>query len=280
MKTHFHKIVVLTLLIASCQNKTENKTNGKSDSTFVASSNDKKNIFKSFHIKAKPDSIAINASNTAVIVVDMENDFGSKGGMFDRAGINISMIQKVINPTSKVLAAARKAGIKIIYLKMGYHEDLSDIGSEESPNRVRHLHFMHVGDTIIAPDGSKSRILIRNSWGTEIVRELKPQSDDIVIYKTRFSGFYKTELDSILKQLNKKYLIFTGCTTSICVESTVRDAMFRDYSSIVLEDCTAEPIGYGLPRSNHEASLLSIQTLLGWVSNSEEFIKTVQKLTN
>ena len=159
---------------------------------------------------------------------------------------------------------------------MGYHEDLSDIGSEESPNRVRHLQFMHVGDTIIAPNGSKSRTLIRDSWGTDIVPELKPQSADIVMYKTRFSGFYKTGLDSILQQLGKKYLIITGCTTSICVESTVRDAMFRDYSSIVLEDCTAEPIGYNLPRSNHEASLLAIQTLFGWVSSSDEFIKAIK----
>ena len=66
---------------------------------------------------AKPDSIAIDTARAAVIVVDMENDFGSKGGMFDRAGIDISMIQKVINPTSNVLAAARRAGIKIIILK-------------------------------------------------------------------------------------------------------------------------------------------------------------------
>lgn len=239
----------------------------------------KKSDDKLVRIFAKPDSISLNVSKTAVIVVDMQNDFGSKGGMFDRAGIDISMIEKVVTPTAKVLAAARMAGVKIIYLKMGYHKDLSDLGSEASPNRVRHLQFMHVGDTITAPNGFKSRILIRDSWGTEIVAALKPQPGDMMIYKTRFSGFYKTELDSLLKQLDKKYLIMTGCTTSICVESTVRDAMFRDYSSIVLEDCTAEPIGYGLPRSNHEASLLNIQSLLGWVSNSAEFIKAITELS-
>jgi len=227
-------------------------------------------------LDAKPEPITIDAAKTAVIVVDMENDFGSKGGMFDRAGIDISIIQKAIVPTVKVLAAARQAGVKIIYLKMGYHEDLSDLGSEESPNRVRHLRIMHVGDTINAPDGSKSRILIRDTWNTDIVPELKPQAGDIVIYKTRFSGFYQTDLNATLKRLGKKYLIITGCTTSICVESTVRDAMFRDYSSVVLEDCTAEPIGYGLPRSNHEASILSIQTSLGWVSSSDNFIKALE----
>jgi ureidoacrylate peracid hydrolase len=72
-----------------------------------------------------------------------------------------------------------------------------------------------------------------------------------------------------------------GCTTSVCVESTVRDAMFRDYSSIVLEDCTAEPIGVDLPRSNKEASLLVIQEgQFGWISNSKEFIKAIQGHTN
>ena len=117
----------------------------------------------------------------------------------------------------------------------------------------------------------------RATWNTDIVPELKPHADDIVIYKTRFSGFYQTDLDSILKKLGKKYLIITGCTTSICVESTVRDAMFRDYLAVVLEDCTAEPIGNDLPRSNHEASLLIIQKVLGWVSSSDEFIKALKE---
>ncbi len=235
---------------------------------------------KKILIEAKPGPIAVNIANTALIVVDMENDFGSKGGMFDKAGVNISMIQKVVPTTARVLEAARKAGIKIIYLKMGYHEDLSGVGKEGSKNRFSHLNIMHVGDTMIAPDGSESRILIRDSWGTEIVPELRPQPEDIVIYKTRYSGFYQTDLDSILKKLKITYLIVTGCTTSVCVESTVRDAMFRDYSAIVLEDCTAEPIGYDLPKSNHEASILVIQSVLGWVSNSGEFIKAIKAKTS
>ena len=277
MKKYFLKIIIAVLLLTSCKDNTENKNNDKTDSGEIAkSSTDKNKIHKNIHIMAKPDSIAIDASRTAVIVVDMQNDFAAKGGMYDRAGFNISMIQKVIDPTAKTLAAARQAGIKIIYLKMGYHEDLSDLGSEESVSRMRLLKNRHFGDTISAPNGSKSRIQIRDTWNTDIVPELKPHADDIVIYKNRFSGFYQTDLDSILKQLGKKYLIITGCTTSICVESTVRDAMFRDYLAVVLEDCTAEPIGNDLPRSNHEASLLTIQKVLGWVSNSNEFIKAIQ----
>src|SRR5437870_11461980 len=75
-------------------------------------------------LDAKPEPIAIDPAHTAVIVVDMENDFAAKGGMFDRAGIDISGAQKAIPPTAKVLTAARQPGMKIIYLKMGYRADL------------------------------------------------------------------------------------------------------------------------------------------------------------
>src|SRR6476660_280495 len=110
-------------------------------------------------LDAKPRPLSIDSTKTAVIVVDMQNDFGSKGGMFERAGIDITGIQKAVVSTAKVLAAAREAGIHIIYLKMGYKPDLSDLGAPDSVNRVRHLRT-HVGEKIIAPDGTESRILI------------------------------------------------------------------------------------------------------------------------
>ena len=117
------------------------------------------------HLDAKPEAITLDPAMTAVIVVDMQNDFGSEGGMFDRAGIDISGIQKAVGSTLKILAAARKMGIKIIYLKMGYKPDLSDLGAPNSVNRMRHLR-LGVGEKITAPDGNESRILIRNTWNT------------------------------------------------------------------------------------------------------------------
>lgn len=74
-------------------------------------------------LEAKPEPIQIDTTRTALIVVDMQNDFGTKGGMFDLAGIDISMIQAAVEPTAKVLASARKAGIKIVYVKMGLRPD-------------------------------------------------------------------------------------------------------------------------------------------------------------
>jgi ureidoacrylate peracid hydrolase len=163
-------------------------------------------------IEAEPEPISIDLSKTVVIVVDMQNDFASKGGMFDRAGIDISMVPSAIGSTKRVLAAARDAGIKIIYLKMGYRPDLSNAGPADSPNRLKHLP-LRIGEQVRAPDGTESRILIRDTWNTDILIDLTPHADDITIYKTRFSGFYQTDLDRILKRLGAKYLIVTGSGT-------------------------------------------------------------------
>src|SRR6202171_785761 len=216
----------------------------------------------------KAEPMSIDPAKTAVIVVDMQNDFGSKGGMFDQAGIDISGIQRAVAPTARVVAAARRMGIKIIYLKMGYRSDLSDLGAPDAKNRLLHLQRLGVGQTMKAPDGKEYRVLIRDTWGTDIVNELKPQAEDIVMYKHRFSGFYQTDLDSVLKKAGVKHLVVTGCTTSICVESTIRDAFFRDYRCVLLTDCTDEPMGHGLTRSNYEATLFLIQGGFGRVSSS------------
>jgi ureidoacrylate peracid hydrolase len=227
-------------------------------------------------ISAKPAPISIDLTRTAVIVIDMTNDFGSKQGMFDRAGIDISPIQQAVAPTARVLAAARKEGIKVVYLSMAYQPDLSDVGPPDSPNWLVHVQRLHVGSKVRAPDGTETRILIRDSWGTRVLNELRPQAGEPFIYKTRYSGFYNTELDQTLRALRVRYLVITGCTTSVCVESTLRDAMFRNYSPVLLADCSAEPIGRKLPRSNHESSLLVIETLLGWVSESEQFVAALE----
>ena len=133
-----------------------------------------------------------------------------------------------------------------------------------------------MGQPSLAPDGRQGRFLIRDTWNTDVIEELRPQAEDVVLYKHRFSGFYRTDLDEILRKLRIRNLIFTGCTTSVCVDSTIRDALFRDYRCVLLADCTGEPIGGDLPRINHEASLLTIQALFGWVSSSERFVSAIE----
>jgi ureidoacrylate peracid hydrolase len=225
-------------------------------------------------IEAKPEPVSVDLARCAVIVVDMQNDFGAKGGMFDRAGIDTAPIKQAVVNTARVLATARSAGVTIVYLKHEHRPDLADSGGEDAPHWIKHRPFS-VGQTVTAPDGRASRILVKDTWNTEIVPELAPQDGDVIVSKHRYSGFFETDLDAILRARNVKYLIVTGCTTSVCVESTIRDAMFRDYHCLLLADCAGEPIGNELPRSNHESSLLVIQLLFGWVSESKHFAQAL-----
>src|SRR3954451_16360688 len=216
---------------------------------------------KRIAIDSRPEALVIETARTAVIVVDMQNDFGSHGGMMALAGIDVSGNRAVIPATSRVLAVARQAGILVVYLKMAFRADLSDAGAPDTPNWLKHLPLRAAEETT-APDGTASRILIRDTWNTDIVAELQPEPPDVVLYKHRYSGFYETDLDKVLQSRAINGLIFTGWTTSVCVESTVRDAMFRDYRSLILEDCTAEPLEKCMSRSNHEASFLAIKIII------------------
>src|SRR5712691_5274239 len=94
---------------------------------------------RSVVVDARPEALAIDPQTTAVIVVDMQNDFGAEGGMFARAGVPLAGIQAAVDPTARVLAAGRRAGMKVVYLKMGFEPDLSNAGGPDAPNRCRHL---------------------------------------------------------------------------------------------------------------------------------------------
>ena len=225
-------------------------------------------------VPARPSPLELDPSRTAVLVIDMQNDFGAAGGMFDRAGIDIGGIKAAVATTARILAAARAAGMPVVYVKMEHPDDLSNVGPEDGPHWIKHLPLA-AGKDVEAPDGSPSKILVENTWNTEILAELEPEPGDRIISKHRYSGFFETELDDVLRALDVKHLIVTGCTTSICVDSTVRDAMYRDYSCLVLEDCTAEPLGAGTSRTNHEATLLSIEVLFGWVTSSQALIDSL-----
>lgn len=222
-------------------------------------------------LPARPSSVQLATDRTAVIVVDMQNDFGTEGGMFHRAGIDITPIQRIVPAIASVLDAARQFGLPVIYLQQQHRPDLSDAGSSRAPHFIKH-HPLQLGKVVPAPDGSDSRILVAGTWNTAIVDALAPAPGDIRVGKHRYSGFFETDLHEQLQARGIDTLVFVGATTSICVESTVRDAMFRDYACIVLADCTAEPIAHTAARSNHEASLLSIELLFGWVAESADLL--------
>jgi ureidoacrylate peracid hydrolase len=231
---------------------------------------------QSIVIGARPEPLAIDPGRTAVIVVDMQNDFGAEGGMFARAGIRIGDITALVDPIAQVLDVARRVGMTVMYLAMQFEPDLSNAGAPDAPNFLKHKP-LGIGEVVAAPDGRESRTLVSGTWGTEILPALAPEEGDVVVAKHRYSGFFETELDALLRERGIESLVFTGCTTSVCVDSTLRDAFYRDYRCLLLSDCTGEPIGSDLARSNHEASLLVIETLFGWVSDSRSLLRALEQ---
>lgn len=215
-------------------------------------------------LNCKPEPIEIDLAHAAVIVVDMQNAFASRGGMLDLAGIDISGASCVAQNIRNVLDSARRAGVRIVYLQMGYKPDLSNAGGIHSPNYHKELamHLMKSRPEL------KGKLLTEGTWDFAIVEELRPQAGDIVVRKARYSGFAGTTLDSQLRSRAIRYLFFLGIATNVCVESTLRDAYFLEYWPILIADA-ALPAG---STALHEATLYNVENFFGWTLNSNQFL--------
>jgi ureidoacrylate peracid hydrolase len=222
---------------------------------------------KFVNIQAKPEPVKIDLARSAVVVVDMQNAFASKGGMFDLVGQDISGAKSVIENNKKVIAAARAAGVKVVYLVYEYAPDMSDSGGPGSPNWYKEFGLVAMNKN----PQYKGKFLIRGSWDAAVVDELKPQPGDVVIGKSRYSGFRGTSLDVVLKTYNIKYLIFTGIATNVCVESTLRDGYFLDYWPILVSDGTNN----AGPPFTQQATLWNIEALFGWVTTTNDIVKAM-----
>ena len=222
-------------------------------------------------LRARPEPIEIDPKRAAIVVVDMQNSFVSKGGMFDLAGFDIAGSQPVIEVHQRLLPAARKAGVQVVYLYMAFKPDLSDAGDPSSPAYHKELALrMMRGRTELA-----GKLLVDNTWDAAIIDAIKPQPGDKVIRKTRYDGFVRTELDGYLRAQNIRHLLFTGVATNICVESTARHAFFNEFWPIMIEDA----MNNSGPGINQQSTLWNFEHTLGWVTRSDQVIAALQTQT-
>jgi ureidoacrylate peracid hydrolase len=223
-------------------------------------------------LAAKPEPVVVDLAQTALVVVDMQNAFLSKGGMFDLAGFDLSGAPAVINVNQSLLATVRNAGVRVVYLQMTYRPDMSDAGGPASPNYHKELGIVMMRNR---PELAGT-LITENTWDWQIVDELTPQPGDHVIAKSRYSGFWGTNLDSYLRSENIRYLLFTGVATNVCVESTARDAFFAEYWPILVEDA----MNHSGPDFNREATLWNFEHVFGWVTNAENLTKALAADSN
>jgi ureidoacrylate peracid hydrolase len=214
-------------------------------------------------LDARPDSLHFDPAQSALIVVDMQNAYATKGGYLDLAGFDVSATAPVIEKIQTAVAAAREAGMLIIWFQNGWDEQYVEAGGPGSPN----WHKSNALKTMRKRPELQGKLLAKGGWDYQLVDELVPQDGDIVLPKPRYSGFFNTPLDSILRSRGIRHLVFTGIATNVCVESTLRDGFFLEYFGVVLEDATHQ----AGPAFAQQAALFNIETFFGWVSDVGTF---------
>jgi|GraSoiStandDraft_16_1057320.scaffolds.fasta_scaffold259580_3 ureidoacrylate peracid hydrolase len=193
----------------------------------------------------------------ALIVIDMQNGFCDPGGFMNKIGLDYTTSAEAIEPISRLLAAARRAGIPIFFTRYSLNADYSDAGL-----------LLDLFPAIKEAGG-----MIRGTWDADIVDGLAPLDGEHVIDKTRYSAFYDTDLERQLREPGVDTLIVCGVTTNICVESTVRDAFFRDIHVIVPSDGTA-----AVTPELHEGALRDFEYGFGQVATVAELEEALASL--
>jgi nicotinamidase-related amidase len=187
-------------------------------------------------IDAGAKLVTFDLARTAIIVIDMQNDFCHPDGWLSHIGVDVTPARAPIAPLQRLLPLLRGLDVPVIWLNWGNRPDRLNL----SP-ALLHVYKpsgtgVGLGDRL---PGSGARVLERGSWSASIIEELAVESTDIHVAKYRMSGFQDTELDSILRNLNVTTLLFAGVNADQCVLCTLQDANFHGYDCMLLRDCAA-----------------------------------------
>jgi len=218
-------------------------------------------------VEAKPYGFKFELARTALVIIDMQNDFCSPGGFGELLGNDTSSTRSIIPTISKVLETVRNSGMLVIHTREGHLPDLSDC----PPSKLKRSKKQGAGIGDIGPLG---RILIRGEQGHSIVSELSPIEGESVIDKPGKGAFYQTNLQALLQSKGVEALILTGVTTHVCVHTTLREANDRGYECLVLEDGTA-----AFDSIDQESAIRMVwrQGVFGWTTTSSSLIDVLAR---
>jgi ureidoacrylate peracid hydrolase len=219
-------------------------------------------------LKAKPEDITIDLAACAVIVVDMQNAYLSKGGYLDLAGFDRDGAEDVVIAMRHLLADARSADVPIIYLQNGWDPAYREAGGADSPNQMKSnaLRLMRRRPELAGT------LLAKGGWDYELRDEIAMQDGDILVQKSRYSGFVNTPLDSILRSRGIKYLLVAGVATNVCVETTIRDAFGLEYHAVLVTDCCHQ----AGPAYLQDATIYNVETFFGWTCSSRDIANVLR----
>lgn len=214
-------------------------------------------------LRDRDRTITLDLARTAVVVVDMQNDFCHPDGWLGHIGVDVGPARSPIEPLRKLLPKLRAAGMPVIWLNWGNRPDRMNL-----PPGVLHVYdpdgrSVGIGQPL---PSNGAHVLEEGSWAAAVVDELAPEEGDIAVSKYRMSGFQDTELDSILRNLNVTSLLFAGVNADQCVLCTLQDAASRGYDCILLEDCSATTS----PSFCMDATLYNVRQCFGFVVSGAE----------
>ena len=196
-------------------------------------------------------SEVIEPAHTALLAIDVQNDFCAPGGHTEaRLGRDVAACQAVVEPIEGLSAAARRAGVPVIWIKADY-----DRAYLSPPIHARQV-----------ARGMEKAYCVSGTWGAGFYR-VSPEDGDLVIEKHRHSAFAGTELDQMLRDRGIRTVAVAGVQTHVCVESTLRDASARGYYVVVPRDCVGS-----YDRDLHDKTLRCVEMHFGEVVESADLV--------
>lgn len=192
----------------------------------------------------------LDPQKTALIVIDMQNDFVKEGGITE-----VPSARTIIPQIKKIIKICRELKIPVIYLKCVH--------------RTKYLR-RRLYEKFPLLEG---KLLVPGSEGVEIYKDLTPSPEDIIIDREHIGAFYNTDLEPILRGISVDTIIFVGIVTNICVESAAREAFDRDFKVVVCHDCCC-----AISQEIHDASLKNIEYAFGRVMSCSEIINELKNM--
>lgn len=220
-------------------------------------------------LPAAPQSITVDLARTAMIVIDMQNDFCARGGWVDHLGADYTPDRAPIAPLQALLPQLRAAGVPVVWVNWGNRPDLMNM----APNQHHLFKPTGRGIGLCEPlPGHGAHVLEAGSWAAAIVDELVPEPGDIKVDKYRISGFWDTPLDSILRNLGARTLLFSGVNTDQCVMCSLTDANFLGYGCVLVEDCCSTTS----PAFCTDATIWNVKKCFGFVTSSRDLVAALK----
>jgi ureidoacrylate peracid hydrolase len=200
----------------------------------------------------------LDPRHTALVVVDVQNDFCAPGGMIDAEGIDVSSAQAMAERLPRLIQAARDAGVLVVFVRNVYSSEgntyLSDSWLEQAARRGRASY-------------TRRDVCAEDSWAGDFYGDVRPLPGEAIVTKHRYCAFQDTDLDTILRANGIRTLVMSGVASNVCVETTARSGFVRDYYIVYLSDGTSAYVA-----EQHEAALRVIDLFFGQVAAIDDVI--------